>query len=208
MKDIKFRAWDKLNKEWLFDFRLHPDGTVLPASRKLSGKYHHYEIGTAPLNSIILCQYTNLHDKNGKEIWEGDVVEWIFRNEAVKAEVGFVDGSFIVRFDKNELPLGEYLNQGLRVIGNIYENPNIKSMSQPIPEAEIPMGVSQWRNYGVKWHYYEYFENEVRLKLIGEIEGWLKENVMPSESSGWEYSNRIIYYKLLSDFLNQLKEKK
>ena len=190
MREIKFRVWDEEMKIMTFV----PDKNAEAFCLKL------------PLKNVM--QFTGFHDKNGKEIWEGDVVEWIFRNEAVKAEVGFVDGSFIVRFDKNELPLGEYLNQGLRVIGNIYENPNIKSMSQPIPEAEIPMGVSQWRNYGVKWHYYEYFENEVRLKLIGEIEGWLKENAMPPESSGWEYSNRIIYYKLLSDFLNQLKEKK
>jgi len=35
--------------------------------------------------------------------------------------------------------------------------------------AELPMGVSQWREYGKKYAYWSYFETEVREELVGEL---------------------------------------
>jgi len=120
MREIKFRAWDiKLNK-WV---------------------YFHVPIGfPVAMNEDIdfskLGQFTGLKDKNGKEIYEGDVLH--FEAEKINGyqkviveenlKVKFNDGAFTTKL--------ELLGNGLRrrpmfVIGNIYENEKLlKSNNQ------------------------------------------------------------------------------
>ena len=46
---------------------------------------------------------------------------------------------------------------------------------------DIPMGVSQWRNHGKKWHYWEFWAEEERKRLLEEVEKWANENKFPLE---------------------------
>ena len=131
-RPIKFRAWDKANKEMVMVRCLEWDAMMKPA-----------------LSSYIdgpLMQFTGLHDKNGKEIWEGDVVQqvlgssffdsnsnrWIPDNEENKGEVVYkCDGFWVndIRLgdDRVQLASGEADEErlDLEVLGNIYENPEL-----------------------------------------------------------------------------------
>lgn len=73
---IKFRAWNTKTKEWLFDFRIHPDGSIMAVSKSLAGKLHHYETSTEKLADAVLVQSTEMPDKAGHVIFEGDLVDF------------------------------------------------------------------------------------------------------------------------------------
>jgi uncharacterized phage protein (TIGR01671 family) len=121
MRDIKFRAWhirnEKMYKVIALDFR----GTV-------SVKDGDYNMVTAQDN-VILEQYTGLKDKNGVEIYVGDLLEGLRQS---KSKVVSVAGGFILKhadgsFDHVYESLSDeqnkaYVNQSCEVIGNIHES--------------------------------------------------------------------------------------
>lgn len=117
----KFRAWDKELQTMLdvslIDFK----------KRVLVGD--HWEFGETnfiSFDDIKLMQSTGLYDKNGKEIFEGDIVDYKGRKAVVKWHGSYA--SFIYRFvDELKERVSEWHPLFLayyhfEVIGNIYEN--------------------------------------------------------------------------------------
>jgi uncharacterized phage protein (TIGR01671 family) len=102
---IKFRAWDK--KEKKMEENWH----------KESGLIEHF--GFNGSNRFIIMQYTGLKDKNGKEIYEGDIIK--FRD--VKHKVIFHKGVFCFKVRENDYHI--FNEKETEVIGNIYENNNL-----------------------------------------------------------------------------------
>jgi len=124
MRPIRFRAWDKDGQEMIGPNDFYQNADVLPSGYKtgchLSDFFNINKDGTVGKEheNIVLMQYTGLKDKNGKEIYEGDVVN--------------VDGSRqIIKWLYSEWSVfdntGEYgYSSGeCEIIGNIYENPEL-----------------------------------------------------------------------------------
>ncbi|NQP51881.1 hypothetical protein HO914_01640 [Streptococcus suis] len=125
----KFRAWDKIRNRISEVERIYID-TKGVRLRDENGEYWRR------FDDVILMQSTGLVDKNGKEIFEGDVVKCYTVTEESECEyvgvVCFKDFSFVI-VDKKDTydPLwnykGGFVSQEteLEVIGNIYENPEL-----------------------------------------------------------------------------------
>jgi hypothetical protein len=111
MREIKFRAWyipQKQMQEWV-----GPDG--------LNGAKRYFtQMVDDP--EIVLLQFTGLKDKNGKEIYEGDVIRSTWNHGIFKVEWDSHNGEWILCSDCSTTE-GKYA--GTEVIGNIYENPEL-----------------------------------------------------------------------------------
>lgn len=126
MREIKFRVWDKESNQW-----------VTSLNQKSITKINYDSRFLVKWNRYVLLQYTGLKDKNGKEIYDGDVVKYWhkFPRGAGAGE----DRNGIVHWNKwgnweikeNQNPLDDYCTDlesysvNIEVIGNIHENPEL-----------------------------------------------------------------------------------
>jgi len=82
-----------------------------------------FDIGDLP--NVELMQYTGVKDKNGKEIYEGDIVILNDAEEENRCVVKYKYGSYILIDGDLREDLSNVEAKFLEVIGNIYENKNL-----------------------------------------------------------------------------------
>lgn len=145
MRVFKFRAWDKFNAQYWNSEEYNNLGEFFK-------KIQHFIDGG---NDLIIEQFTGLIDKNGKEVYEGDIIKWketrFHTQEQLEKDIPmpkffispvlFTEGSFVVN-STDILPenpeeyntfLACFFNDCMdfkfdfkaEVIGNIYENPEL-----------------------------------------------------------------------------------
>ena len=129
---IKFRAWDKRRKIMLFPFTLwdlHDDGQELEhgsGSIFVNRKYNLFE-----KDDFIFMQFTGLEDKNGLDIYVGDVIKSYKKNYYGKFDVDdYVIDNIHYFFELKGLRENEYGEDygDVKIIGNIYSNPELKEV--------------------------------------------------------------------------------
>ncbi|EHL96286.1 phage hypothetical protein [Lentilactobacillus parafarraginis F0439] len=115
-REIKFRAWNSVTKEMEQVTQINLKNHYVQTTFNKIG----YSYGQP--DDVIVEQYTGLEDANGKDIYEGDVLE----NPKIRSVVKFGSGIFYadVIGAVNRLPLaGEW--QTSVVIGNAHSNPEL-----------------------------------------------------------------------------------
>lgn len=126
----RFRAWDKRRKEMWKVATLHIEDEYADLF-KTNIYEKPFDNPWAKFEDLILMQSTGLIDRNGVEIFEGDIVK---RARSLKPkdellEIGFANGSFYSTFipDWCRTSLFDYVDFGkqVEVLGNIYENPEL-----------------------------------------------------------------------------------
>ena len=133
MKDIRFRAWDKIEKRMWWNVQeaydtLHSHHTPDPDvdSSALEDQFMPCSFGAViDDDNYILMMWTGLYDKDKQPIWEGDVVEYTIEGykqakpyvveSMIDLHLALNEGDGYYRFDEHSLS----------VIGNIYQHPHL-----------------------------------------------------------------------------------
>lgn len=139
MREIKFRAWNEKHKRLFIIKQPYHLQLQQDSKGKVSWKIIDYELGCQNISSWdkdsknILMQYTGLKDKNGKEIYEGDIVKFSFINKHTNNKW---DELIRVEYDNGLFsPIGgyergtKYYHKGCEIIGNIYQNKELPTQT-------------------------------------------------------------------------------
>ena len=119
-RTLKFRAWDKLAKQFTYPDKGYQGHYVLD----LNGQFQNLQNGSGG-DEYVVQQFTGEFDKNKKEIYEGDIVQVTseeYINENFVAEVIFAEASFLTKINDNDIR-GLWSGDDIEVIGNIFELP-------------------------------------------------------------------------------------
>jgi len=123
MRIIQFRAWLKfkacMDSAWFIDWE--------------HGLVGHSKHNQSDLDDCVLMQFTGLLDKNGKEIYEGDLILIDYlRDEKTKSVIEwYFSGWYAKSLEDPSKQVAGYGNlfncKNIEIIGNIYENPELSN---------------------------------------------------------------------------------
>jgi uncharacterized phage protein (TIGR01671 family) len=122
MRELKFKFWNKLARRFQppSKYAIQGDGMYVSYDYEMMAWDDPSSFGDSIL---VPCQYTGLKDKNGKEIYEGDILsyEGIHKVGNGVSIVSFDDGSFMIDED---IASKDWAVEH-EVVGNIFENSDL-----------------------------------------------------------------------------------
>ena len=125
----KFRAWDSSKKEMFTDtFAITESGQVVVVEQESVASPPDYVF----VEHLVIMQSTGLHDKNGKEIFEGDIVKMakdVYSDPTYYEIVRHRGGAYRLESKQHGCELW-LRHTNCEVIGNIYENPELLEVEE------------------------------------------------------------------------------
>lgn len=129
----RYRAWDKEFKEMVQVDALVFDEQIIKAT------YKNGNVVKEDIKNYVLMQSTGLRDKNGKEIFEGDIIAIEVDDTEIPINARVFQNSkkgilmFHVFEDNEDVPMVELLEDdsvAFAIIGNIWEHPELAEVKQ------------------------------------------------------------------------------
>lgn len=128
-REVKFRGFRDKTEEWVYGYLVIREEPYL---HDIIDPIGNRSKMTYAIRRGSEGQFTGLHDKNGKEIFEGDIV----RHEGKNYEITFTCGGFAADgfYDTGQDYPSEFFSEFAQtrseVIGNIYENPELLEVDE------------------------------------------------------------------------------
>ena len=122
-REIKFRAWDEVNKQMTSSFSIKDFGASdIGELKGIEG----FEDCQNFLQTAIILQFTGLLDRNRKEIYENDLSKNYYKGQWVVLQVVWNPlGMWSVKWKDGYINNYHINNKNMEIIGNIYENPEL-----------------------------------------------------------------------------------
>jgi hypothetical protein len=138
MRELKFRVWDKQNKEWLqadFWFVRSSESVLVIHPPTQGAEDISVKMETLGPDRVSVTQYTGLKDSNGVEIFEGDILDCPSPFMGIAGgytTVAYISGCFDP-FGYDQLAADP---TDCKVLGNVYENPELSQTAATTPKDD------------------------------------------------------------------------
>ena len=126
-RQLKFRAWDKLEKRFIYPDKGYQGHYVLD----LNGRFQNLQNGSGG-DEYVVQQWTGLKDSKGVDVYEGDIVEFLHKGKKIFSKITYYSnvGMFAVAVELNqEIDIETRKSLAgigfFKIIGTIFETPEL-----------------------------------------------------------------------------------